>query len=61
MLCCAVLCYALLCYAVLCYAKARQNLDEDEISNAKLGGRSWGNRGADPGGTTRGEPHCPAL
>eukprot|EP00959_Pyramimonas_sp_CCMP1952_P397411 8327174-Pyramimonas_sp.AAC.1 len=61
MRCCAMLCYAMLCYAMPCSAMLKLSEAEMMISNAKLKGRSWGNRGADAGGTAWGGPHCPAL
>eukprot|EP00959_Pyramimonas_sp_CCMP1952_P015259 323094-Pyramimonas_sp.AAC.1 len=60
MLCCAGLCYATLCYAMLCSAMIELGEAKMKISNAKLRGRSWGNRGADARGTAQGVSHCPA-
>eukprot|EP00959_Pyramimonas_sp_CCMP1952_P104743 2189442-Pyramimonas_sp.AAC.1 len=49
-LCCAMLCYAMLCSTMLKLSEATR---KDEIGNAKLRRRCWGNRGADPGVTAR--------
>eukprot|EP00959_Pyramimonas_sp_CCMP1952_P310677 6501719-Pyramimonas_sp.AAC.1 len=70
MLCCAMLRYAMVCGAMLWYEVPRYATLRCAMlcsamrwisdSKMKLRGRTWGNRGADPGGTARGDIHCPA-